>query len=147
MNDMWTTVIQLVTALIGSLGFCMMFRLRAGLLLPAAVGGFLCWGVYLFAGSYLEGIFLPSFLASAFAAMYAEILARKMKAPATLFLIPAVVPLVPGGGLYYTISYAVQGEVERSGMYGVQTLQFVLGIAGGMCIIWALFTTIRPRRN
>ena len=90
---------------------------------------------------------LPSFIASAFAATYAEVLARKLKAPATLFLIPAVVPLVPGSGLYYTISYAVQGDLEVSAGYGTQTLQFVLGIACGMCIIWALFTTVRPRKN
>lgn len=141
------TVIQLITAFIGSFGFCMMFKLRKGLLIPASVGGFLCWGIYLLCMRHFAGIFISSFIASAFSAMYAEMLARKMKAPATLFLIPAVVPLVPGGALYYTISYAVAGNVELSGMYGVQTTQFVLGIAGGMCIIWALFTTIRPRKN
>lgn len=97
--------------------------------------------------SVCGGDFSPSFIASAFAATYAEVLARKLKAPATLFLIPAVVPLVPGSGLYYTISYAVQGDLEVSAGYGTQTLQFVLGIACGMCIIWALFTTVRPRKN
>ena len=64
-----------------------------------------------------------------------------------LFLIPAVVSLVPGGTLYYAMSYAVQGDLEMSGSYGAETVQYVLGIACGMCIIWALFTTIRPRKN
>ena len=143
----WTTGIQLAMAFAGSLGFCMMFRLRAGLLVPASLGGLFCWAIYLTGAQYVEGIFLPAFLASAFAATYAEVLARKLKAPATLFLIPAVVPLVPGSGLYYTISYAVQGKLEISAGYGTQTMQFVLGIACGMCIIWALFTTVRPRKN
>ena len=146
-SDVWTAGIQLAMAFVGSLGFCMMFRLRAGLLVPASLGGLFCWAVYLTGAQYVEGIFLPSFIASAFAATYAEVLARKLKAPATLFLIPAVVPLVPGSGLYYTISYAVQGDLEVSAGYGTQTLQFVLGIACGMCIIWALFTTVRPRKN
>ena len=147
MGGIWVMVVQILTAFAGSVGFCMLFKLRAGLVIPASVGGLLCWSIYLACVHQLEGIFLPSFIASAFAAMYAEILARKLKAPATLFLIPAVVPLVPGGGLYYTISYAVQGDLVMSGMYGTQTAQFVLGIACGMCIIWALFTTIRPRVN
>ena len=113
-SDVWTAGIQLAMAFVGSLGFCMMFRLRAGLLVPASLGGLFCWAVYLTGAQYVEGIFLPSFIASAFAATYAEVLARKLKAPATLFLIPAVVPLVPGSGLYYTISYAVQGDLEVS---------------------------------
>lgn len=140
-------IIQLITAFIGSMGFCMLFRLRKGLWLPAAAGGLLCWGFYL-TGDHLWGkIFPAAFLASAFAALYAEAAARKLKAPATLFLIPAVVSLVPGGGLYYTMRYAVQGQMELSAMYGSETLQYVLGISCGMCIIWALFTTIRPRVN
>ncbi len=146
-SAVWTTGIQLAMAFAGSLGFCMMFRLRAGLLVPASLGGLFCWAIYLTETQYVEGIFLPAFLASAFAATYAEVLARKLKAPATLFLIPAVVPLVPGSGIYWTISYAVQGDLEMSAGYGTQTLQFVLGIACGMCIIWALFTTVRPRKN
>ncbi len=100
-SAVWTTGIQLAMAFAGSLGFCMMFRLRAGLLVPASLGGLFCWAIYLTETQYVEGIFLPAFLASAFAATYAEVLARKLKAPATLFLIPAVVPLVPGSGLYY----------------------------------------------
>ena len=68
----------------------MMFRLRPGLLVPASAGGLLCWGVYLMSMQWSDGIFAAAFAASAFAAMYAEILARLLKAPATLFLIPAV---------------------------------------------------------
>lgn len=141
------TIVQLVMAFAGSMGFCMMFKLRAGLIIPASLGGLFCWGIYLAEAAHMDGVFFPSLAASAFAAMYAEILARMLKAPATLFLIPAVVPLVPGSGLYYTIRFAVQNHLERSAEYGVQTLQFVLGIACGMCIVWALFTTIRPRKN
>lgn len=140
-------IIQLTTAFAGSLGFCMMFRLRRGLWFPASVGGFLCWGVYLLGNGFGLGIFAAAFLASAFAAMYAEILARLMKAPATLFLLPAVVPLVPRGALFYTMSYAVEGNLALSGEYGASTVQYALGIACGMCIVWALFTTIRPRKN
>lgn len=140
-----TVITQLITAYLGSIGFCMVFRLRKELILPGATGGLLCMAIYLAAGHEIGGIFLPTFISSAFGAMYAEILARVLKAPATLFLIPAIVPLVPGGSLYYTLSYAVQGEIEKSQNYGTQTVQFVLGIACGMCIIWALFETIRPK--
>ena len=56
-SDVWTAGIQLAMAFVGSLGFCMMFRLRAGLLVPASLGGLFCWAVYLTGAQYVEGIF------------------------------------------------------------------------------------------
>ena len=51
-----------------------------------------------------SGILLPTLTAAAFAALYAELLAWFMGAPATLFLIPALlIPLVPGRPLYYAM--------------------------------------------
>ncbi len=131
-------VMQLVTALTGSLGFCLIFRLRGRLLLPASIGGALCWAVYLWGGWRFGGTFLPSLTASAFAAVYAELLARFLKAPATLFFIPAAIPMVPGSTLYYAMSYAVQGEWEISGQYGTMTAQCALGIAIGISLVWAV---------
>ena len=42
------------------------------------------------------------FVASVVLTIYAEILARVVKCPATLFLVTAAVPLIPGGSLYNT---------------------------------------------
>ena len=38
---------QLATASIGSLGFALLFGLRAKHLAPAALGGMITWGIYL----------------------------------------------------------------------------------------------------
>ena len=64
-------VTQLLTAFVGSLGFAILFHLRPRLLPWAALGGFLCWGCYLACCGYLEGVFFPCLLASAFAELYA----------------------------------------------------------------------------
>lgn len=82
----------------------------------ASLGGLLTCGVYLAAASIWSGILLPTLTAAAFAAMYAEFLAWFMGAPATLFLIPALlIPLVPGRPLYYAMYYAVQQDMDLSG--------------------------------
>lgn len=136
-------VLQLITAFAGSLGFGMLFHLRRKLLMPAAVGGMLCWGVYLLAIQWLEGILVPSLLASAFAALYAELLARRLRAPATIFLIPTVVPMIPGSTLYYAMSHAVRGEWAEARSFGAQTVQYALGIAIGISLVWALMEMAR----
>lgn len=133
-------IVQLIAALLGSAGFAMLFHLRGKLVLPAGIGGMLCWGTYLLAEHFIGGLLIPSVIGSAFAAMYAEFLARRMKAPATLFFVPTVISMIPGSTLYYTMSYAVQKDWEQAHIYGSNTIQYALGIAIGICLVWAIGT-------
>ena len=69
----------------------------------------------------------------------AEFLAWFMGAPATLFLIPALlIPLVPGRPLYYAMYYAVQQDMDLSADFARQTALYALGIALGASLVWAL---------
>ena len=87
----------------------------------------------------LQHILLPTLTAAAFAALYAEFLAWFMGAPATLFLIPALlIPLVPGRPLYYAMYYAVQQDMDLSADFARQTALYALGIALGASLVWAL---------
>ena len=76
--------------------------------------------------------------ASAAAAAYAEIMARLLKAPVPLYVLPSVISLVPGGSLYYTMSYCMERDWEQFGIYGYRTVQYALAIAAGMSLVWAL---------
>lgn len=143
------TAIQLTAAFFGSLGFAAMFHLRKELLLEAALGGLLTWAIYLLLGK--NGIFVPCLLASAFAAAYAEILARIRHVPATLFVIPAAVPLVPGSYLYYGMLAAVQGDSALATQQFYFMAEFAVAIALGMSIIWTVIFMMKEaekkRRN
>ena len=123
----------------GALGFCLVFHLRRRYMFAASLGGLLTCGVYLAAASIWSGILLPTLTAAAFAALYAEFLAWFMGAPATLFLIPALlIPLVPGRPLYYAMYYAVQQDMNLSADFARQTALYALGIALGASLVWAL---------
>lgn len=131
-------IIQIITGALGSLGFALLFGLKKRYLVSAALGGALGWGLYLLGEKLFDGdIFLACLLASAFCALYSEIVARVQKAPTTLFFITSVVPLIPGSTLYYTFSYVVAGDGIKASYYGTRTLQYALAIAAGSCIIWA----------
>ena len=130
-------ILELGTAFVGSLGFAILFQTRRKLWIPASLGGLLSWGIYLLGIRSASGVFFPCLVASAFAALYAEVLARILKAPATIFFITSVVPLIPGSTLYYTMSYAVQGAWDISRSYGFLTVQYALSIAGGISLVWA----------
>ena len=135
---MKSMIVQLATAFLASYGFSMLFGLRRRFLLPAALGGLLCWGVYLGMDAWLHREFLSCLMASSFAVVYAELLARRLKTPATLFVVPSILPLVPGGSLYYTMENIVHGRMEAARSFGQQTLIAALAIAAGISFVVAL---------
>ena len=84
-------IVQLATAFIGSLGFAIILKIKGKQIVYAGIGGVLSWGVYLWAYAQLEGYFAANFIAALFVAVYAEIMARVNKAPATIFLTAAAI--------------------------------------------------------
>ncbi len=128
-------IVQLAAAFAGAFGFSLLFRLHKRHLFLAALGGLLAWGVYLLSMRLLDSLFFANLIASVFAVTAAELLARWRKCPATLFLIPSIIPLVPGSSLYYTMSYAVQNNMELAHEYGHQLLTAAFAIAAGISFV------------
>ena len=135
-------IIQLITAFFGAFGFALMFQLRKKLLIVAAVGGLINWGAYLLFEPYFDGEFTPCFVAAAVAVVYCELSARVFKAPVTLFLVPAIVPSVPGGSLFYAMSSIVKRDWIGAKEFGLRTAEFALGIAAGICLAVVIFSII-----
>ena len=71
-------------------------------------------------------------------------LQRIMSVLAEIFapLIPAIITLIPGGALYYTMQNLVIWDAERFIHYGLYTVQTVLGIAVGIIAVAAIFSVI-----
>lgn len=133
-------VIQLLMAAVGSLGFSMLFNVRSKYLLLASVGGLVSWAIYLVCHGFGAGLFLSSFFASVFCQSYAEVFSRVCKAPRTIFSIAAVVPLIPGSSLYYTMQSATMSDWAEFSRRGLELGYFALGIAAGLSLITALVT-------
>ena len=59
-----TTVMQLITGAMGSVGFGILFHMKNKYLPLAAAGGFLSWLVFLLGKGVWGNVFLPTLLAS-----------------------------------------------------------------------------------
>lgn len=136
---MQTVLYQLFTAIVGSLGFSLIFNIGKKHIVPATLGGLLSWAVYLLCQQgFGMNLMVATIISAACCEVYAEILARLLKAPTTVFYIPAVVPLIPGGALYNTMYAAVFQDWAGCKSYGFQTLQATLGIAIGISFVSAV---------
>ena len=139
--------VQLITAFIGSLGFAILFHVRREFLFVASLGGLFSWGIYLAGIRFGFSIFLSCFMASAFSSFYAEMLARIKKAPAVMFFIPVVIPLVPGSNLYYTMLGIGIKDMAMAKHNAILTIEYALAIALGLSAMWAVLTILRRIRN
>ena len=78
------------------------------------------------------------FAAAFFASVYAEVMARIRKYPAISYLVVSLFPLIPGAGIYYTMYYAVHGNMEQFAAEGTRTA----AIAGVMAVGVLLVSTL-----
>jgi len=75
------------------------------------------WGligqlVYVVIQLIISNDVVPYIVATIAIALYAEIMARFTKSPTTIYLAVALIPLVPGGGIYYTMLYFINEVID-----------------------------------
>ena len=128
-------VIESLACCVGCIGFSFLFNVRGKGLTLCMLGAVLCWGVYnivvILGGNDNSAMLIGSI----FAAIYAEIMARIRKCPAIGFLIMALLPLIPGSSLYYTMNYAVRGEMGMFASKGMSTIVLAGLMAAGVLLV------------
>ncbi len=144
MRDM---LLQLLVATLATLGFSVFFYVHPRRLPLATLGGMVACAVYLVSAHFLGGELLPNLIAAVVGATYSEILARVTRVPVPVYVLPAIIPLVPGSGLYRTMFNLVTGEYAEAAAAGWTTLQVALGIAGGIAVasVVGFFLRLRGR--
>lgn len=128
-------IVQILMGTLGTLGFNVLFHIRGKKLLLATLGGLISWTVFLAAEPILPGEALRYFLAAAVITLYSEALARLEKTPTTTFLVPSVVPLIPGSSLYYTMNYALNQQWPDFARQALYTLELAGALAVGIITV------------
>jgi len=120
----------------GSLGFGILFNAPKRMLVPTAlIGAF---------GMFIYMVLLPRygmvnacFFGTCAIAVLAEIFCRVGKDATTVFIIPGIIPFVPGVSLYETMSAMLSGNYSGAMQAGTQALT----IAGSMALALGLIAT------
>lgn len=131
-------LIQMAGAFLAVYGFGLVLNVPKKFVPYAGMAGAVGWAVYLTVdgsgGSFLQSNFFSALVIS----LISHILARIFKAPVTLFIIAAMMTLVPGAGMYRIAYSALQGNTSLTLSYVIQTLE----IAGVIAVAIFLTDTI-----
>ena len=135
----------ILSSYFGALGFgALLHAPKRALPLGAAIGalGYLCYWL-LYRAGVAEA--LAMFLAALVAAAAGQVAARKRKMISTIFVTVAILPLVPGLGLYRAMSALGQGDLSLGGSVAVKSMTLILAIALGVGVGSVLFGSRRTQ--
>lgn len=142
-------LIQIAAGLIGSLCFGILFNMRGKRLIAAAVGGLLSWGLFVVLSHFILNEPINYFIVAAVVSLYSEIMARILKTPAAPIVTTSLIPLIPGGSLYYTMASAFESDFTMFLEKAVSTLKLACALALGIIVVTTisqfLFRRVRQR--
>jgi uncharacterized membrane protein YjjB (DUF3815 family) len=127
-------VLQTLYAVLSSFGFGIIFNIKGKNIIYASIGGGLGWLVYLACQEFNFTNTASLFMASIAIGTYSEVMARINKAPVTVFVVSALIPLVPGGGMYYTMLESITGNIDTALKLGIETLSNAGALAVGVLL-------------
>lgn len=140
--------IQILTGFIGSLGFGILFNVRGKRLVFASFGGLISWSLYLLLKLAIADESVCYFIVSASITLYCELMSRVLRTPKTTFLMTSLIPLIPGGGLYYTMTNVLTGKYSNFMEKAISTLSLAVALALGVIIVTVVFRIINKyKRN
>ena len=114
-------------AAVGTLGYAVTYNIPKKLLPLAAITGGIGWTIFCcFSSHPIYGCFFAALSVG----ILGEIFARKFKDAATLFILPGILPLVPGARMYRMTLALLDKNFSAAATLGIE----VLSLAGSIAI-------------
>lgn len=140
--------LQIIGSFFAVIAFCFVlgappkFRIHAGAI--GAAG----WALFLVLRDYCDYPIGPAtFFAGCLICTCAQILARILKTPATIFIVTGILPLVPGAGMYRIAQSAIQGDTSLTIQHLADTLTTAGMLAVSIIVVDSVFRILplKPR--
>lgn len=134
---------QIIACFIATVFFAVLLHQPARTIIFSAIIGTAGYIAYV----QLDQNAVAYFVSTLIIAVLCEIAARILKKAATIFLVSALIPIVPGVGLYRTMRYLVEDNMSMAAQVGSETILGVCAIALAITFSSIIFSNIHPPKN
>lgn len=132
-------LIQCLAAMFASAAFGWLLRQPRQTMVYTSLIGVNGYVIYLL----MDQTAMAYFVAALAVGFLCELTARITQMATTLFLVSAIIPLVPGLGLYRAMMYISQEDFQRALSTGVETVTGIGAIALALTLATTFFSNIR----
>ena len=138
----WASALELLRAPVPALAFSFLataafayfFHISRYDILWTSLFGALGWLAYLVVSGDLASPTLAYMAGALVVGLLSEVFAVILKKPATVYIVPGIIPFVPGGGMYETMFLAVLGRQDAASSAAFTTLSAAAAIAVGIAL-------------
>lgn len=139
-------ILKIAGAFLAVVAFCFILNTPRRRILHAGLCGAAGWAVYLILEEQGFSIGSATFFSGCLISLLAQIFARVFKTPVTVFVIPGILPLVPGAGMYRIVDAILRSDGTAASHYVTQTLITAGMIAMSILIMDSIFRVfIKPK--
>ena len=138
---------QALCSFISTITFVILFNVEPKHLVSCGIVGGATWFVYYFVIKYYSGISLPNFFAALTASIISLYMAKKLKAPVTVFFTGGIFCMVPGAGIYQTMYYFLGRDLVNGANKLLNTIEISALIAIAIAVHTAFITVIARKKK
>lgn len=134
-----------ILSIFASVGFSIVFQIEKKDLVWAGVGGGLTRICYLIFTAFIPYRIVYAALAALVAALYAEVMSGNKHTPASYYLYPSIIPLIPGDLFYYMCAGLIIRDNEMFSKNATECILALVGLGVGfvVCSSFSHFVRIR----
>lgn len=133
--------VHIIFSYAAAVGFAVFLNAPRKTLFVSGAVGMISWTIYVILMRLNLDMMFSNFVGATIAALLSEILARKYKKPTILFVVPGIITLIPGLGLYNTMFHVIEGKFNLALETGANVMFASGSIALGVIVVSSLFRT------
>ncbi len=126
------------------IGFSVIYNLPRKLILTAGISGMLGWMLHVFLQKAPVSFIVPAFMGAILVGFLGEFAAVWHRQPASIFIIPGIIPFVPGYGIYYTMLHVINDDFGNAAQVGMESMFVAISIACGVVISTSVMRIVKP---
>lgn len=139
-------MIQCMSAFVATVTLAVIMKIPKKYIVYSGIIGTVGWMLYLGCSKINLDVIVANFFGALIVALCSHSCARIFKSPVTVFLIPGLLPLVPGLGMYRIAYNIVSGDNSLALFYLIQTIEIAGVIAMAILIMDTIFRTVQKMK-
>jgi len=127
-----------ILSAIASAAFAVLFNAPRREIIYTAFAGGIGWILYIGFFRVFEMEMFGAFIGSVIVAYISRVLSYRRLVPSTIYLAPALIPLVPGTEMYYIADGLLRNDMYYTFAHTVRAIKFAGAIAIAILIVYSI---------